>query len=146
MTAGASRSNDRTTSTSRNRRRNDTSFVRNAINRAIRRETEREIQLQRASQLYAEGDLEEDDTLDSSCPLMDLYIQENLGNAVVKTMTPFSFNEFERLWDLVGVEFTSAWTNYRGPRSTTKPKDILFMCLSVLKDPSTWAKIGTNFE
>ena len=60
-------------------------------------------------------------------------------------MTPFTFQEFEKIWDLVGVDFMSGMTNGKGPNSTTKPKDIFFITLTVLKDPTTWDKIGLNF-
>ena len=91
-----------------------------------------------------EGDFS-DDELDSASPLLDLYIQDSGGRGVVKTMTPFTFLEFERIWDQVGVDFMAGMTNGRGPTSTTKPKDIFFIILSVLKDPSTWDKVGVNF-
>ena len=65
---------------------------------------------------------------------------------MVKTMTPFTFQEFERIWDEIAVEFCASLTGGRGPKSTTTPKDIFFMTLSVLKDPTTWDKIGTNFS
>ena len=93
-----------------------------------------------------EADFEdEDDDIDSSSPLMDMYIHQNGGNSIVKTMTPFNYREFKRLWDKVGVDFIVGMTNQKGPNTTTKPKDILFIILSVLKDPCTWDKLGANF-
>ena len=100
-----------------------------------------------AASLYHLGDggLSSEDELDSSCPLMDLYVQEAKSRTVVKTMSPFTFREFERLWDMVSVDFISGMTNGKGPNLTTKPKDIFFMLLSVLKAPSGWDKVGINF-
>ena len=60
-------------------------------------------------------------------------------------MTPFTFREFEKLWDLVCVDFISGMTNGKRPNSTTKPKDIFFILLSVLKSPSGWDKVGLGF-
>ena len=88
----------------------------------------------------------EDETEDSPCPIMDYFIQEGSGRGVVKTMTPFSFRLFDILWDQVGVEFTTGMANCKGPGSKTTPKDALFILLSVLKDPTTWAKHGLNFN
>ena len=56
-----------------------------------------------------------DDELDSYSPLLDLYIQDYRNISVVNVMTPFTFREFEKLWDLVAVEFISGMTNLKGP-------------------------------
>ena len=78
------------------------------------------------------------DELDSCPPLLNLYIQDYKNNSVVNVMTSFTFLEFENLWDLVAVAFISGITNGKGPNSTTKPKDMFFILLSVLKNPSGW--------
>ena len=79
-------------------------------------------------------------------PLLDLYIQDYGNNSVVNVMTPFTFREFENLWDLVCVAFISGMTNGKGPNSTTKPKDIFFILLLVLKSPSGWDKVSSTLE
>ena len=123
------------------------SFVRAAIDRAVCRSAAQQAELDRASEVFQlkEADFADDDDLDSSSPILDLYLQESNNRKVVKMMTPFTFQEFERIWDLVGVDFMSGMTNGKGPNSTTKPKDIFFITLTVLKDPTTWDKIGLNF-
>ena len=74
-----------------------------------------------AADIYHLGDggFSSEDELDSSSPLLDLYTQEAKSRSVIKTMTPFSSREFERLWDLVSVDFSSGMTNGKGPNSTT---------------------------
>ena len=87
-----------------------------------------------------------DEEEDSPCSLMDMFIQDMNGRSVVKTMTPFTSQMFDSLWDQVGVDFTVGMENCKGPGSKTTPKDALFVILSVLKDPTTWAKHGVNFN
>ena len=122
-------------------------MVKAAIDRALRRSAAQQAELDRASELFhlKEADFADDDDLDSSSPILDLYIQENNNRKVVQTMTSFTFQEFEKIWDFIGVDFMSCMTNGKGPNSTTKPKDIFFITLTVLKDPTTWDKIGVNF-
>ena len=100
-----------------------------------------------AADLFLENGnyLSSDDELDSCSPLIDLYIQDYGNNSVINVMTPFTFRKFEKLWDLVCIDFISGMTNGKGPNSTTKPKDVFFILLSVLKSPSGWDKVGLDF-
>ena len=63
-----------------------------------------------AADLYIDNGhyLSSDDELNSFSPLLDLYIQDYGNNSVVNVMTPFTFIKFEKLWDLVCVDFISA--------------------------------------
>ena len=116
----------------------NTSFIRHAIDRSINNRAEKEADMDAAADLYIDNGhyLSSDDELNSFSPLLDLYIQDYGNNSVVNVMTPFTFRKFEKLWDLVCVEFISGMTNGKGTNSTTKPKDVFFILLSVLKSPS----------
>ena len=104
-------------------------FVRAAIDRAVRRSAAQQAELDRAPEVFQlkEADFAADDDLDSSSPILDLYLQESNNRKVIKTMNSFTFQEFEKIWDLVGVDFMSGMTNGKGPNSTTKSKDIFFI-------------------
>ncbi|KAF0706981.1 hypothetical protein AaE_013839, partial [Aphanomyces astaci] len=61
------------------------------------------------------------------------------------SMTNFTVTEFESLWAMVDDTMNTAWMEGRGRRSTTSPKDALFMALAVLKHFSTWEKHAPDF-
>ena len=79
------------------------SFVRAAIDRAVRWSAAQQAELDRASEVFhlKEADFAKDDDLDSSSPILDLYLQESNNRKVIKTMNPFTYQEFEKIWDLV---------------------------------------------
>ena len=81
----------------------NTSFIRHAINRSIDNRAEKEATMDAAADLFLDNGnyLSSDDELDSCSPLIDLYIQDYGNNSVINVMTPFTFREFEKLWDLV---------------------------------------------
>ena len=83
------------------------SFIQNAVQRTIQRQAELETTMERFAETYQlrAGDFSDEEE-DSPCPLMDMFIQEMNGRSVVKTMTPFTSQMFDSLWDQVGVDFT----------------------------------------
>ena len=125
----------------------NTTFIRHAIDRSVNNRAEAEARMDAAADIYQDNGLymSSDDELDSCSPLLDMFIQDYGQNSVVNVMTPFTFREFEKLWDMVSVPFISGMTNGKGPNSTTKPKDVFFILLSVLKNPSGWDKVGLDF-
>jgi len=70
-----------------------------------------------------------DEDVDSLFPLVDLFISET-GIHVFKAFTPLSRDEFEAVWDRIGVQVITDWSIGRGPRCKTTPKDaFLLHCL-----------------
>ena len=87
---------------------------------------------------------EEEEDEDSASPLIDLFVNDS-GAGVFKALTPFTRNEFEGVWDDISLDFCSEYSNGRGRQPSTKPKDALFIVLSVLKLPTTWQNHGVMF-
>ena len=54
--------------------------------------------------LLREGDFLDEE--DPPCPLIDMLIKEGSGRSIVKTMTHFTSQMFNALWDQVGVDYT----------------------------------------
>ncbi|KAF0766401.1 hypothetical protein AaE_002924 [Aphanomyces astaci] len=79
------------------------------------------------------------DTCDSSIPIIDHVLQES-GDEGFRVMTNFTAAEFQVLWDIIQVQLTARWTEGRGSKSKTSPKDALFMILTVLKHYQAWEK------
>ncbi|KAF0710544.1 hypothetical protein AaE_012476 [Aphanomyces astaci] len=77
-------------------------------------------------------------------PMMDKFLID-LGSEGIRSMTNFTVTEFESLWAMVDDAMNTAWMEGRGRRSTTSPKDALFMALTVLKHFSTWEKHAADF-
>lgn len=113
----------------------NTSFIQNAVKKTIQRQADL------VTTMALRGDLSP-----QRRSLMDMFIQEINGRSVVKTMTSFTSQMLDALWDQVGVDITVRMANCKGAGSKTTPKDSLFILISVLKDPTTWAKHGLNFN
>ena len=118
--------------------------VRNAINSSVRRHNKRAEQLAEAADLFPLFDEDGENEEDSASPLIELFVNES-GAGVYKAMTPFTRLEFERLWDIIHVPFLAEYRNGRGRQPSTKPKDALFILLSVMKLPTTWGNHGAMF-
>ena len=96
----------------------------------VKRRQQREDILDRSSEIYnLDGD-ECDEEADSLCPLVDLFVSES-GTRIFKAFTPLSRDEFEAIWDKVGVKVIVDWSSGRGPRCKTTPKDA-FNCIVYL--------------
>ena len=100
--------------------------VRNAMADVVQRRQQREDILDRSSKIYnLDGD-ECDEEADSLCPLVDLFVSES-GTRIFKAFTPLSRDEFEAIWDKVGVKVIADWSSGRGPRCKTTPKDAFLL-------------------
>ena len=99
----------------------------------LKRRSDREAILDRASELCSTN-CSDNDEEDSPSPLIDLFAQEG-GRKMYKGFTPFSKSEYERLCDVMCVDFCAKWRNTRGPQCKTNPNDALFIDLSVLHLP-----------
>ncbi|KAF0707827.1 hypothetical protein AaE_013452 [Aphanomyces astaci] len=77
-------------------------------------------------------------------PVMDKFVEDS-GSEGFRTMTNFTITEFETLWSIVDDTMNAAWMEGRGRRSTTTPKDGLFMALVVLKLFAIWDKHAADF-
>ena len=118
--------------------------VRNAMADVVQRRQQREDILDRSSEIYnLDGD-ECDEEADSLCPLVDLFVSES-GTRIFKAFTPLSRDEFEAIWDKVGVKVIADWSSGRGPRCKTTPKDAFFIALAVCHLPTKWDNHGVSF-
>ena len=118
--------------------------VQEQLDEMLKRRSDREAILDRASELCPTN-CSDNDEEDSPSPLIDLFAQEG-GRKMYKGFTPFSKSEYERLWDLICVDFCSRWSNASGPQCKTNPKDALFIALSVLHLPTKWGNHGITFR
>ncbi|RHY00244.1 hypothetical protein DYB36_013312 [Aphanomyces astaci] len=91
-----------------------------------------EVFLQECLNQYGHAAERLNDTCDSSSPIIDHVLQES-GDEGFRVMMNFTAAEFQVLWDIIQVQLTARWTEGRGSRSKTSPKDALFMTLTVLK-------------
>ena len=103
--------------------------VRNAMADVVKRRQQREDILDRSSEIYnLDGD-ECDEEADSLCHLDDLFVSDS-GIRIFKAFTPLSKDEFEAIWDKVGVKVIVDRSSDRGPCCKTTPKDaFLLYCL-----------------
>ena len=108
--------------------------VQEQLGEMLERRSDRKVILNRASKLCPTS-CSDNDEEDSSSPLIDLFAQEG-GRKRYKGFTPFSKSEYERLWDVIYVDFCSRWSNARGPQCKTNSKDALFIALFVLHLPT----------
>ena len=92
-----------------------------------------------------QSDSEGDNEVDTVSPVLDEFVSHG-GNRIYKAMSPFTKQEFESLWDMIHVDFSSAWSGGRGPQSKTKPKDAFFMTLCVTHLPIKWDNHGAIFR
>ena len=93
-----------------------TSTILAALEETKRRKTNHETHLDRAFESYGDKiDSDNDDLLDSDSPMIDLYVQQG-GQKIFRSMTPFSWKEFDRIWDKIAVLFIIDWNRGRGPK------------------------------
>ena len=104
--------------------------VRNDMTNVVQRHQQRENILHRSRKMY-QLDIDDcDEDVDFLFALIDLFISEN-SIRVFKDFTPLSRDEFEAVWDKIGVQVIANWSTSRGPRCKTTPKDafiVLSMC------------------
>lgn len=93
-----------------------------------------------------------DDDNDSSSPIFDKFYDSG-GSGAILQMTNFTPDKIESIWLNMEDSITQVFCSGRGKKSAVKPKDCLFMLLTVLKHGGNWdflAKMfnckGPNFE
>lgn len=74
----------------------------------------------------------DNDDADSNAPLFDAFYEEG-GNDAIKGMISFYPSEFETIWTSVEDFVLPRYNTGRGQRSVVKPKDALFITMTVLK-------------
>jgi len=96
---------------------------------------------------YADrADSDDSDTdNDSSSPVMDTFLESG-GSKAVCDMTNFTLSEFSYLWAKIQNHVLSTWNVGRGRKSAQKPKDVLFMLLTVLKHAGKWDFLAKMFN
>lgn len=123
--------------------------VRNAINaaRVLRELQERQVRdddnLEHCAQTHPYFSDESD--IDSLSPIMDRFIGE-LGTSCVKEFTSFTLPEFKAIYSHIEESIISGWSQGRGKRSQTAPKDAFFMMLTVFKTYATWEHHAMDFQ
>ena len=95
----------------------------------VQRRQQRENILSRSREMYQLDRDDCDEVVDSLTPLVDLFVSEN-GIRVFKAFTLLSRDEFEAVWDRIGVHVIADWSTSRRSRCKTTPKDsFLLHCL-----------------
>ena len=85
-----------------------------------------------------------DEDVDFLFALIDLFISEN-SIRVFKDFTPLSRDEFEAVWDRIGVQVITDWSTGCGTRCKTTPKDAFLISLSVCHLPTKWDNHSVTF-
>ena len=118
--------------------------VRNAMADVVQRREQRENVLDRSREMY-QLDIDDcDEDVDSLSPLVDLFVSEN-GIRVFKAFTPLSRDEFEAVWNRIGVQVITAWNTGRGPRCKKLQRMHFFIALFVWHLPTKWENHGVTF-
>ena len=81
----------------------------------VQRRQQRENILSRSREMYQLDRDDCDEDVDSLSPLVDIFVSEN-GIRIFKVFTPLSRDEFEVVWDRIGVQVITDWSTGRGPR------------------------------
>jgi len=76
---------------------------------------------------------------------MDAFIEEG-GTKAITDMKIFTPSDFDRIWLKIRDHVTRNWNVVRGRKSQHKPKDVLFMLLSVLKHAGSWDFLAKMFQ
>ena len=108
--------------------------------------SEREVQLETELPKFTEDMLEssDEDDQDMEAPILEsIYMAE--GNQGLMTMTNFSSEEFDALWNQLRDHVLCNWNIGRGRKSKFSPKDVLLMLLSVLKRGEAWDVMAMSF-
>ena len=77
-------------------------------------------------------------------PLVDLFVNEN-GLRVIKAFTPLSRDEFDAIWDRIGVQVITDWRTGRGSRCKRMPNNDFFITLSGCHLSTKWENHGVTF-
>ena len=89
--------------------------VRNAMADVVQRRQQRKNVLNRSREMY-QLDIDDcDEDVDSLSPLVDLFVSEN-GIRIFKDFNPLSRDEFETVWDRIGVQMITDWSTDGGSR------------------------------
>lgn len=86
-----------------------------------------------------------EDEADSSSPIMDRFVEAE-GTRAVLNMTNFTVREYSRLYNRFHEFILTHWNCGRGKKTQYKPKDVLFMLLTVLKYGCNWDILARTFN
>ena len=78
-----------------------------------------------------------EDDVDIEFPQIDEFVIHH-GLEIYKTLTLFSYLEFEQIWAEIGDDFNSVWNNGIGSRCKTKSKDAFFIAMNVDLQLKKW--------
>ena len=81
--------------------------------------------------------LDSDDELESECPQIDRFFEED-GNKAIHQMTNFTLAEFSGIWSQLKSHISRRDNTGRGSKFPIRPKDLLFMTMAVLKHGTKW--------
>ena len=110
--------------------------MRDSIEQVLHMRSARETMLDRAAEMFDRSDSEDDDGMDNTSPILDEFVNHD-GNWIYKAMCSFTEEDFESLWDMLHVDFSSAWSSGRDPQSKTKPKYVfLWPSVSLVSLPN----------
>lgn len=102
-----------------------------------------EANLDTSQRLYA--DYLEDEVHDDDAPVLSDF-EGDLGEGVYHSMTNFSKEEFDILWDTLRHDVLFAWQRGKGRKHKTTAKDAFFMTICVLKHCNSWYKHAADFR
>lgn len=88
---------------------------------------------------------ESDEETDSACPILDSFYHAGRSEGIL-TMINFNIREFNQFYEVVRTTMHDAFVRGRGRKTPYKPKDILFMTLTVLKHGGTWDHSARIFK
>ena len=63
----------------------------------------------------------------------------------MRIMTGYIYEEFQSIWEKIGVDFDLKYVSGCGPKPVVTPKDAFFQLMNVLHLPTTWDKHGLDF-
>ncbi|ETW06322.1 hypothetical protein H310_02606 [Aphanomyces invadans] len=78
-------------------------------------------------------------------PIIDKVLEEG-GPEAFRTFCNFTPPEFDTLWGMVECALNARFNDGRGRKSTTTPRDALFVTFVVLKYYQTWEKHAMDFR
>ncbi|KAG3093905.1 hypothetical protein PI125_g16692 [Phytophthora idaei] len=82
-----------------------------------------------------------DEEVEDGNSIYDTILQEGPDN--IQTLTNFTPEQFEQLWSQVQNHVAMTWN--KGRKTTTKPMDVFFMLLAVLKNAGHWDVLAGVF-
>ena len=108
----------------------------NAMEDVVQCRQQRENILNRSREMYQLDRDNCDEDVDSLSPLVNVFVNEN-GIRVFKAFTPLSIDEFDVVWDRIGVQVITDQSTGRGPRCKTTTKDAFYIALYVCHLPTS---------